>query len=442
MTTQLPTTPTINPTDYAHLTYTLLTHHITPDTEKLPIIETSGRVLAETLTAPRPLPHFANSQMDGYALTDTAATRPDRTFYVGKDIPAGSTPSDLPIQDDIAYPIMTGAPLPTGYTTVIPVEDTQPLSGIPDPAGFVTRSNTIHIPPANPGQYVRQPGEDIAAGATLATAGTRITPTLIGALAASGITAVYVYNRPRVVLITGGDEITHDASATPTPGKILDANGPLLSTIATDDGGHTQRIAIGDSPSALIRILTRLVTTWKPDLIITSGGISQGKYEVVRLALTQLAQEPGKITLVDSWLGTVTQQPGGPQGLALLRASDSEGPTIPLLALPGNPVSTLISYILLARPALRAITGNPLPGPLYGQLTLDAPISTPSTKTQYRRAQIHQEHLPTGNTRTLLTPDPLTGSHLLHRAAQAQALVQLDPNTTYTGGETVRYLPL
>lgn len=440
--TTFPTQPTISPADYAAFTRELLTRHITPDTEKLPIIETSGRVLDHDITAPRCVPHFANSQMDGYALTDRAATRAERVFFVGADIPAGATPADLPINDDVAYPIMTGAPLPTGYTTVVPVEHTHARTGLIDRAGFSSRGGQVDIPAATIGQFVRQPGEDIEKGAVLATAGTRITPGLIGTFAAQGITAVRVINRPRVVLITGGDEITRDAQADPVPGKILDANGPLLSTIATDDGCFTQRIAIGDSVENLIRVLTRLVTSWQPDLIITSGGISHGKYEVVRLALTQLAEKPGKIAVTDHWLGHVTQQPGGPQGVALLEATAGEdaGRRVPLLALPGNPVSTLISYLLLARPALRAITGNPVPDSTYGQLVTDTPITAPEGKTQYRRASLHLDYRPDGSVHAKLTPDALTGSHLLHRAALATALVELEPGATYTGGEIVRYI--
>lgn len=440
---------TVNPADYRHLVEVTLATTVQRTSEKLPLVETAGRALAQELRAPRSVPHFANSQMDGYAVTALGAAREDRTFMVGADVPAGSDPQDLPVKDDIAYPIMTGAPLPAGYDAVIPVERSRVLTGEQDAAGFAQRGGQVELPQAVFGDFVRGVGEDIQAGELLAPTGTPITPALIGALASQGIGAVQVRSRPRVVLVTGGDEITLDTEAAPETGKILDANGPMLCALAGADGAEIQRVAIGDSVEQLVGVLTRLVLTWRPDFIITSGGISHGKYEVVRLALTDMMEtKDARVRAERTWFGHVAQQPGGPQGLSLLRATSPEqdGGThlVPVISLPGNPVSTLVSYVQLVRPALAQLTGRVAPQPRHGVLALTdgETLQAPEGKTQYRRARIERIFESDGTVRTLLTPDPLTGSHLLLRAATAQVLVQLDPGVTYRNGDLALYLPL
>ena len=448
----LPTFPrqsTVSPTDYRHLVEATLTATVQHRSEKLPLVETSGKVLAQDLRALRSVPHFANSQMDGYALTALGAAREDRTFIVGADVPAGSDAQDLPIRDDIAYPIMTGAPLPAGYDAVVPVERSRILTGEPDAAGFAQRGGQIDLPRADFGDFVRRVGEDIKAGELLAAVGSPITPALIGALASQGIGSIRVRSSPKVVLITGGDEITLDTEAALETGKILDANGPMLCALAGADGAETQRVAIGDSVEQLVGVLNRLVLTWRPDFMITSGGISHGKYEVVRLALTaMMGTKDARVQAERTWFGHVSQQPGGPQGLSLLRATSQEqdggAHLVPVISLPGNPVSTLVSYVELVRPALAHLTGRVAPQPRHGVLALaeGQALEAPDGKTQYRRARLERVFESDGTVRTLLTPDPLTGSHLLHRAATAQVLVQLDPGITYRSGDAAFYLPL
>lgn len=436
-----PTAPSLEPADYRQTVTELLSRTVEKRSEKLPLVEANGRVLAKSLHAPRSVPHFANSQMDGYALTPLAAARADRTFTIGADVPAGSDAGDLPLNHDIAYPIMTGAPLPAGYGAVVPVERSRVISGRTGIAGFGERGGQVDLPVARFGDFVREVGEDIEAGALLAAAKTVVTPALIGALASQGLGAVDVYSRPKVVLITGGDEITADTEAQPQTGKILDANGPMLCALATADGCETQRVAIGDSAQKLVEVLTRLVLSWKPDLIITSGGISHGKYEVVRQALGTM--QGGDVFAEQTWFGHLTQQPGGPQGLALLQTR-STGSRVPVISVPGNPVSTLVSYVQLVRPALAGVTGLPAPESRHGVLALESgeSITAPAGKTQYRRGQVERVFEADGTVRTLLRPDSLTGSHLLHRAAGARVLVELEPGVSYRNGDIARYLPL
>lgn len=435
----LPTGDHYAPTEYASLIHSILAETLPARSETLPLGQVAGRVLAEDLTAPYPAPSFTNSQMDGYALTATGATAPRRIFQVGPDIPAGSATRGHAVADHLAYPIMTGAPLPAGYRAVVPVELTRVIGAKADQAGFAPAGGQVEIPVAEPGQFVRNIGEDILAGELLAPAGTPLTPALLGALAAQGIGQVPVREKLRLLVVTGGDELAphpspgegDTAQVPPAAGTIFDANGPMLRALAEHDGCITERLATSDSTEDFCTGLTEAVERFHPDLVVTSGGISAGKYEVVRKGLTRLAPQ--------TWFGHVTQQPGGPQGIALLPGSGSS--PLPVLCLPGNPVSTLISYHLLLRPTLAALAGRPV-SRREAILVTDQALQAPAGKTQYRRASLKAEVQKGGAVLTLATPDPATGSHLLHRAAQAQALIELEPDVVYTAGKTVTVIPL
>ncbi len=192
----------------------------------------------------------------------------------------------------------------------------------------------------------------------MARSGERVTPALLGTLAAQGYTRVTVACGPRVLVCTGGDEIrptlTEDGEDTATElayGQIYDANGPMLTSMLVEDGAVVRRISIGDDPELLIEHLREEYETFAPDIIITSGGISHGKYEVVRNAIAMAPSLGLPIPL--SWFGHVSQQPGGPQGVNVL---DFNGHRLPMISFPGNPVSTLISYVLMLRPTcVRAV---------------------------------------------------------------------------------------
>ncbi|WP_237185961.1 molybdopterin molybdotransferase MoeA [Rothia nasimurium] len=435
----LPEGESIAPGAYAACVRELVAATVTPTSQRLPLQQAAGRQLAESLYALIPQPSFANSQMDGYALTSAAAQDDCRVFRVGPDIPAGAPVGGLPVADDVVYPVMTGAPVPAGYTTVVPVERSRPLVGQPDAAGFVGEGGQVELPQASPGTFVRCVGEDVAAGQLLADAGSRLTPALLGALAAQGIGEVEVYRPLHLLIITGGDEVA-PASAAPAPGQIFDANGPVLTALAYQDGCTTDHLPIGDSVEDFCAALQSALAQRVPDFIVTSGGISHGKYEVVRLGLASLGTAPaGGGRVRASWFGHVAQQPGGPQGLALLGLP--AGRVLPVVCLPGNPVSTLISYHLLLRPALAHLVGEERED-ACGRLVLEAPLAAPEGKTQYRRAQLTRQIQPDGGVLTLLAPSAATGSHLLLQAARADALVELEPGRTYRGGELVRYIPL
>ena len=255
-----------------------------------------------------------------------------------------------------------------------------------------------------------------------------------------------------MLVCTGGDEIRSgtagEDNASPddlAQGQIFDANGPMLSAMLREDGATVRRIAIGDDPVELLHRLAAEYESFKPDIIITSGGISHGKYEVVRNAIAKAHE--ADILVPVSWFGHVSQQPGGPQGVNVL---DFKGHRVPMISFPGNPVSTLISYALILRPYLRA--GGPygvphavaseqatLDNAPRGVLVTDTSLTAPPTKRQFLRGTLAMVETEPGTYRVELYPDVLSGSHLLHRAAQADVLIELSPGMTYTGGEAVPY---
>ena len=420
--------------------------------ENLPLARATDRILAQDVLARLDVPSFDNSQMDGYALTAEGASRENRIFTVGREIPAGRPLQRSRASDDLTYPIMTGAPIPKGYVAVVPVEHSERIEYPDLPESFGRPSEKIRLPQAPKGQFIRRRGEDVVAGQIMARSGERVTPALLGTLAAQGYTRVTVACGPRVLVCTGGDEIRSgtagEDNASPddlAQGQIFDANGPMLSAMLREDGATVRRIAIGDDPVELLHRLAAEYESFKPDIIITSGGISHGKYEVVRNAIAKAHE--ADILVPVSWFGHVSQQPGGPQGVNVL---DFKGHRVPMISFPGNPVSTLISYALILRPYLRA--GGPygvphavaseqatLDNAPRGVLVTDTSLTAPPTKRQFLRGTLAMVETEPGTYRVELYPDVLSGSHLLHRAAQADVLIELSPGMTYTGGEAVPY---
>ena len=401
-------TGTPNTEEYRAYLALLLREVFIGTAETVPLDHAAGRILAQDVTARMDVPSFDNSQMDGYALTAAAVDREDRIFTVGREIPAGRPLQRSRASDDLTYPIMTGAPIPKGYDAVIPVEQSERIEYPDLPESFGRPSEKIKLATGRVGQFVRRRGEDVVTGQVLARA---------------------------------GDAFLDDLAQ----GQIFDANGPMLSAMLREDGATVRRIGIGDDPVELLYRLAAEYESFKPDIIITSGGISHGKYEVVRNAIAKAHE--ADILVPVSWFGHVSQQPGGPQGVNVL---DFKGHRVPMISFPGNPVSTLISYALILRPYLRA--GGPygvphavaseqatLDNAPRGVLVTDTPLTAPPAKRQFLRGTLAMVETEPGTYRVELYPDVLSGSHLLHRAAQADVLIELSPGATYTGGEAVPY---
>lgn len=379
----------------------------TPEAVPVGDPELRGRVTAAAVRTPTPLPPFDNSQMDGYAVraADLATVTPQHpvTLRIGRTTAAGDRRGQhLP---GTASPIMTGAAIPLGADAVVPIERCDPPSfgalsraHDPEPTGTVAFTEPVEV-----GRFVRRAGEDAATGAEILPSDVRLTPARIGVLAAAGISSVSVYRRARVLLCSTGDELVHtdtiDTEGQLPFGLIHDANTPMLAAALRDAGVEVTTLRSGDRADDFRDALLRRASAC--DLIITSGGISAGAFEVVREALAPLG-----ITF-----GSVAMQPGGPQGLGVVQVP---GRKMPVICFPGNPVSALISAETFVLPLLRATAGLP-PHRRREQLRLAHDANSPIDKHQVRRGRIG-----TDGRVTVSAP----GSHLLSEFAAADVLVQ------------------
>ena len=270
----------------------------------LPLLEALGKALAVDVYAPLSLPPFANSQMDGFAVRSADIPDGGAELRVAAPVPAGAAPTAL--KPGFAAPIMTGAMIPEGADAVVPIEKATPGT-FPDPAA---EEAVVELPPVAPGTYIRDSGSDIAKGTLALAAGTRMGPAQLGLLAALGLTTVDVRQPCRVLLVTTGDEVVEPGEEL-TSGKIFDSNGTLLEASMRQAGLEVVRTGISDDEPAKLLAALRHHTgpgNTRVDLIVTTGGVSKGAYEVVRQAM---ADQP-----VDFL--PVAMQPGGPQGLGTL----------------------------------------------------------------------------------------------------------------------------
>jgi len=380
---------------------------------ELSLDQAGGCVLAADLAAAWPLPPFDNSAMDGYAViaADTAQASADAPVRlpVRGEIAAGVTAAYHVSRGSCAR-IMTGAPMPGGADAVVPVEWT-------DGGDEVVAIRQ----PASPGNAVRRSGDDAPAGQTLLRAGTRLGPPQVALAAAAGQAAVLAWPRPRVTVISTGDELT-EPGAPLVPGRIWESNSYLLATAARQAGCDVRRLAaIPDDKAAVLAALEDALAG--SDLLITSGGVSMGgEHDVVKAALSELGTVAFR---------KVAMQPGMPQGFGVL----GEGST-PIFTLPGNPVSAFVSFCIFVVPALRALNSH-LPERITRRTaTLSAPAGSPAGKRSFLRGVLDRE---------AGTVAPVSGqsSHQLAALAGADALIIVPEQVTaLPAGETVDVLEL
>lgn len=332
-----------------------------------PLFAAHGLVLAQDVTAALPVPPWTNSAMDGYAVrardTESAAPQAPVILPVAGDVPAGTAPA--PLVPGTAQRIMTGAMLPENADAVVKVEDTDQAPGPHPPPAEVG----IRVA-ARPGLNVRQAGEDVGIGDSVLTAGTLMTATAVASLASVGLSAVRAFPRPRVAVVSTGAELVEPGQELPA-GAIPDSNSLLLAGLVAEHGARLASVSrSGDTAESLATALIEAARG--ADLIVTSGGVSAGAFDpLVMLAEDDEDGENGENTAdgtVRLRLSKVAMQPGKPQGHGVVRIED--GGThrqVPIITLPGNPVSVLVSFITVVAPALARLAGrDSVPGPLPG----------------------------------------------------------------------------
>ena len=310
--------------------------------ETISLAEAHSRVIAQDIISPIDLPPFDNSAMDGYALhcEDSVAAGKSNpvALSVAMDIPAGSAPSGQ-LQRGQAARIMTGAPIPAGADAVIPVEDTDDSWVKGENAAAPDRVQLYRS--LRPGENIRRAGENIAQGERVMRAGTLIGPAEIGMLAGIGCAKVAVIRQPKVVILSSGDELV-DIHHPLEPGKIRDTNSYTLAGLVRQAGGIPIRLPIAADTLASIRALYRRALEINPDLVISTAGVSVGAADLVRVVMDELGD-------IDFW--RINMRPGKPLAFGSLRG-------VPFFGLPGNPVSTMVTFEVLVRPALAKIAGR------------------------------------------------------------------------------------
>ncbi|GMA25280.1 molybdopterin molybdenumtransferase MoeA [Luteimicrobium album] len=339
---------------------------------------------------------------------------------MAEPIPAGHVGDRL--LPGTAAPIMTGAPVPGGADAVVRIEDV-----LPPRFGQAVGDRVSFTAPVDVGTFVRRAGSDVSSGDVLLPAGSPLGAAQLGALVASGIDRVRVADAPRVLLVSTGSEV-RGAGETLGPGQVHDANGASLAASLRVVGADVRVRTVADDVAAFRSVLAAPDHAgWAPDLVVTTGGVSAGAYEVVRLGLGALADDG----LADVWFGHVAMQPGGPQGLATV-AVGPDGGRVPLVAFPGNPVSALASFELFLRPVLAQATGLRPVRRGRGRAPLADAVDSPPALHQVRRGMLDDVG------RVVLVGGP--GSHLLARYAEATVLVHVPLGVAHLdAGDEVEY---
>ncbi|ROS72116.1 gephyrin-like molybdotransferase Glp [Cellulomonas sp. PhB143] len=376
----------------------------------LPLVRVSlddavGAVLGEPLVAAADVPPFDASAMDGYAVRapDVAGARPEapvRLRVVG-DVVAGPSAAVAPLVRGAALRIMTGAPVPAGADAVVPVELTS--TGRFDHGPLAAPGATIEV--RGPGRgHVRHRAEDVTSGDLLADAGAPVTSRLASVAACVGRTDLLVHRRPRVVVVSTGNELAA-TGVVPVAGEIPDSNSFLLAASARDAGADVvRRGAVPDTTDALRAVLDEAAE--RADLIVTSGGVSAGAMDVVRHLLTTAPEAD------DADVAAVAMQPGRPQLLARWRG-------VPVLALPGNPVAAFVSFELFVRPAISRLRGAVAPAPARVTRRAASAWASPAGRLQV----VPVVHDDDGRVRLAGAPDGRgSGSHRVSVLVRADAL--------------------
>jgi molybdenum cofactor synthesis domain-containing protein len=367
-----------------------------------------GCVVSEDILATEAVPPFANSSMDGYAVraVDTAAA-PVRLDVIGS-VAAGHL-FDGTLRPGQAVRIMTGAPFPAGADAVCMVEHCED-----DGAGAVTITQ-----PVAPGQFVRLPGRDVDVGDLVVGEGTALTPAHLGDLANQGIAEVMVHPHPRVGVLSTGDEVFGGNGALP-PGRIRDANRHSLLALIRREGW--EGIDLGVAPDDADALAEALAESARCDAVVSTGGVSVGDSDLVRVVLARLSDDTMR------WM-QVAIRPAKPLAFGRLAQSGT-----PVFALPGNPVSSVVSYELFVRPALRILGGHTdLHRPVVTAISDGELRRTPDGKVHFLRGWLRLDRR--GGWHVLA--ETAQESNQLHALAAANALIVVPDGRGTAAGELV-----
>jgi molybdenum cofactor synthesis domain-containing protein len=380
---------------------------------EIPLDESLGLVVSTSVRATEPVPPFANSSMDGYAVRAVDTVGAPVSLVVIGSIMAGH-PLNKTVGIGQAARIMTGAPVPSGADAVCMIEETE--------VGPEGSSVTIRRE-LQPGDFVRQPAHDVAVGDVIAPAGTALTPAHLGVLANQGTVGVIVHPRPRVGVLSTGDELFSGSGPLP-PGTIRDANRHTILALGRQEGWDCVDLGIvGDDEATLVEALSYGATTC--DVLVTSGGVSVGDLDLIRVVLEKLSS--GRMR----WM-QVAIKPAKPFAFGVLGDSDT-----PVFGLPGNPVSAMVSFELFVRPALRLLSGQRVLHRPVVAATADEDLDRQADgKLHLLRAQVTLDHQGELHVRTT----DGQASHQLKSMAEANALILLPDGDGARQGDRVDVL--
>ena len=381
----------------------------------LPLADSHGCVLAADVVAQWPLPSFDNSSMDGYAViasdVSSAAEASPVTLTVIDDVPAGSR-ADVALRPGCAVRIMTGAPIPSGTDCIVPVEVTDAGTDSVEIRGRVA-----------PGSYIRRAGEDVIIGDVVVRDGTLLSSRQLAVIAAVGKGHVVVYPRPRVAVLSTGSELVEPGTPL-SKGMISDSNSFLLVSAANEAGAQAYRIPpVPDDAEAFSAAISDQLH--RADLILTSGGVSMGAYDTVK----EVFSSYGTVEFTK-----VAMHPGMPQGHGVVGESDNE--RIPVITLPGNPVSSYISFQNFVRPAINKLRGLGSTDRPRLAAEVTKPLDSPQSKRQFARGRFLDDGRvePVGGGQ---------GSHVIGGLAQADCLIVIPEGVAHVNaGDTVDVVDL
>ena len=376
-----------------------------PQTESISLLVAQGRILAQEIIADRDYPPFDRSIRDGYAVR-SADTNPGATLHCIGELKAGDTPTTT-LQPSTCIQIMTGAALPDGADAVIMIEHTQRN------ADTVTHDRAVQ-----PGQHVVPRGREQSSGKTVLTKGTRLGFAQIGAAAQVGAAPLAVYRKPSIAILSTGDEVV-DFALTPGPFQIRNSNS--VSLAAQVDSLHAEPVLLGNAKDTHDDLRAKIAAGLQADALVLSGGVSAGKYDLVEPVLKEFAAE----TVFDA----VAIRPGKPVVFALCQGK-------PIFGLPGNPVSTMVTFDLFVRPAIEILSGtHPTPIPFLEAILTERMQEKPGL-THFLPATLEYADHPR------VTPLRWQGSGDIIAMSRANCLLVIPPDReNIEPGERVNVLP-